>query len=157
MPKINLQDVQSLSNEQSGLDRINTNFDTVVEVSDTFLSRTGEQPNSMEADIDMDGNRILNLPAPNSEFEPLRLADVDPLVTTGIVGPQGPQGDTGPQGIQGPQGEQGEQGEQGDPGTGGVNAYIYIAYASDDIGTDFTNTFDEALDYIAILVSETEI
>jgi len=39
----------------------------------------------------------------------------------------------------------------------GRSCYLYVAYASDDIGTDFTMTFDEALDYIAILESNTEI
>ena len=36
-------------------------------------------------------------------------------------------------------------------GTQGQSAYVYIAYASDDIGTDFTMTFNAILDYIAIL------
>jgi len=39
----------------------------------------------------------------------------------------------------------------------GHDAYVYIAYASDDTGTGFTLTFDEALNYVAILSTETEI
>ena len=39
----------------------------------------------------------------------------------------------------------------------GVSAYVYIAYASDASGGDFTMTFDAALDYIAILTTTTEI
>lgn len=35
--------------------------------------------------------------------------------------------------------------------------YTYIAYASDAIGTDFTTTFDPNLDYIAILLTTTEL
>lgn len=82
---------------------------------------------------------------------------------------RGPQGDTGPEGQQGPQGATGEQGPQGDvgpegpegpqgpAGENGLGAYIYVAYASDDQGADFTLTFDPDLDYIAILRSETEI
>ena len=42
-------------------------------------------------------------------------------------------------------------------GTAGDNAYVYIAYASDDEGTDFTTTFNAALDYIAIKSTTTEI
>jgi len=42
-------------------------------------------------------------------------------------------------------------------GTDGDSAYVYIAYASDDAGTDFTTTFDPALNYIAILATDTEI
>jgi hypothetical protein len=36
-------------------------------------------------------------------------------------------------------------------------AYVYIAYASDDSGTGYTETFDPDLDYVAILRSETAI
>ena len=43
------------------------------------------------------------------------------------------------------------------PGGEGASAYVYIAYASDASGTDFTNTFDADLDYIAILATDTEI
>ena len=43
------------------------------------------------------------------------------------------------------------------PGTPGANAYCYIAYASDASGTGFTNTFNSALDYIAVLSTTTAI
>ena len=39
----------------------------------------------------------------------------------------------------------------------GDNAYLYVAYASDASGSDFTLTFDANLDYIAILNSEVAI
>jgi hypothetical protein len=45
----------------------------------------------------------------------------------------------------------------GAAGDDGVNGYTYLAYASDASGTDFTTTFDAALDYIAILSTDTEI
>src|SRR5690606_34701760 len=32
----------------------------------------------------------------------------------------------------------------------GVGAYVYVAYASDDFGSDFTLTFNPAFDYVAI-------
>ena len=81
----------------------------------------------------------------------------------GAVGPQGEQGpkgnigDTGPQGIQGPKGDKGDTGGPGADGLDGQNAYVYIAYASDSNGTDFTMTFDADLDYIAIKSSTVEI
>lgn len=34
-----------------------------------------------------------------------------------------------------------------------ANMWVYVAYASDDAGTDFTTTFDAALNYIAVKVS----
>lgn len=39
----------------------------------------------------------------------------------------------------------------------GEDAFVYIAYASDDSGTDFTLVFNPALNYIAILSTNTEI
>ena len=42
-------------------------------------------------------------------------------------------------------------------GVPGDSAYVYIAYASDASGTDFTLTFDADLDYIAVLSTTTEI
>jgi hypothetical protein len=60
-------------------------------------------------------------------------------------------------GGSGKAGSKGEAGKQGSSGTNGTSAFVYIAYASDASGTDFTMTFDSALDYIAILASATEI
>ena len=59
--------------------------------------------------------------------------------------PRGDKGETGDTGATGPQGPAGD------------DAYVYIAYASDDQGTDFTLTFNPTLNYIAILSTDTEI
>jgi len=90
----------------------------------------------------------------------------------GIQGTKGDKGDTGltgakgDQGIQGIQGEKGDKGDKGDAGTNGTNgtngtdgddAYVYIAYASDDTGTGFTLTFSALLDYIAVKNTTTAI
>jgi len=48
-------------------------------------------------------------------------------------------------------------GEDGTDGVDGDDAYVYIAYASDDTGTDFTTTFNPLLDYIAIKNTTTAI
>ena len=42
-------------------------------------------------------------------------------------------------------------------GEGGTSSFTYIAYASDDLGTDFTTVFDSALDFIAIKTSTTPL
>lgn len=42
-------------------------------------------------------------------------------------------------------------------GVDGDDAYVYVAYASADDGTDFTMTFNAALEYIAILSTATAI
>lgn len=70
---------------------------------------------------------------------------------TGATGPEGPTGPTGPTGAEGPTGPTGPTGADGE------DAYCYIAYASDDSGTGFTTTFNAALDYIAILSTDTEL
>lgn len=67
------------------------------------------------------------------------------------------KGATGAQGIQGEIGLTGAAGVDGTDGTDGVNAYVYIAYASDNSGTGFTTTFDANLDYVAIKTTTTEI
>jgi hypothetical protein len=59
----------------------------ITELSDEFdevLYRDGTTP--MDGDLNMDGNRIYNLPAPISDHEPARLIDVE----TGLRGPPGP-------------------------------------------------------------------
>lgn len=76
MTKITLQDLTSLTNEQSALNLINNNNTVIETKSDTFLSRDGAAPNQMLADIDMNSKRILNLPAPVDGTEPLRKKDV---------------------------------------------------------------------------------
>jgi len=49
--------------------------------------------------------------------------------------------------------------KEGPAGSGedGANAYVYVAYASASDGTGFTTTFNPALDYIAVLPTDTEI
>ena len=56
-----------------------------------------------------------------------------------------------------PRGNTGATGAAGSDGADGDSAYVYIAYASDASGTDFTTTFNSTLDYIAIKTTTTEI
>lgn len=59
--------------------------------------------------------------------------------------------------YKGEQGLPGVDGKGGKDGTDGASSYTYIAYASDSSGTDFTMTFNSALDYIAIKTTTTPI
>lgn len=77
--------------------------------------------------------------------------------TPGLPGADGEQGLQGEVGPIGPEGPQGTAGLDGTNGIDGDSAHGYIAYASDASGTDFTTTFNAALDYIAILSTATEI
>lgn len=82
MSKITLADLASLTNEQSAIATINNNAALIETASDNFLSRDGTSPNNMEADLDLDGNRILNLPEPVDGTEPMRKIDVDAATIT---------------------------------------------------------------------------
>ena len=74
--KITLSDLNNLQNENTAVGKINSNNALVEAALENTLSRDGTSPNNMEAALDMDSNRILNLPAPISDLEPVRLVDL---------------------------------------------------------------------------------
>lgn len=87
MSKVTLQDVTSLTNEQSALVNLNSNSAVIETAFDNTLSRDGTAPNQMEADLDMNSKRILNLIAPISSTEPLRLADIGSIGAVAVLKP----------------------------------------------------------------------
>ena len=76
MAKLTLDTLASLSNETTAISTINDNSDAIEAAIENTLSRDGTSPNSMGADLDMDSNRILNLSAPTTSTEPVRLIDM---------------------------------------------------------------------------------
>lgn len=78
-----LTDVGNLTNETSARGAINTNFDVIEAAFENTLSRDGSTPNELQADIDMNGNQILNLPAPTAPTDPVRLSDLQDAIETG--------------------------------------------------------------------------
>lgn len=74
--KLTLADLASLANETSAMATINANNTLIEDAFDNTLSRDGSTPNAMEASIDMNSNRLLNLPQPISNGEPVRLQDI---------------------------------------------------------------------------------
>jgi hypothetical protein len=60
----------------------------------------------------------------------------------------------GPAGADGADGDTGDTGPAGDDG---ADAFVYIAYADDTLGTGFTNSYDPDKEFIAILSTDTEI
>ncbi len=72
MTKITLNELGSLTNQSTAINSINNNSQIIEEAFDNTLSRDGTEPNHMMADLDMDSNRILNLPEAASELEPVR-------------------------------------------------------------------------------------
>jgi hypothetical protein len=85
MAKITLNDVGSLIDATTAQNTINTNNAAITTAVNNTLSRDGTAPNEMEASLDMNSNRILNLPAPLSMDEPVRLQDINDFAAGGIV------------------------------------------------------------------------
>lgn len=79
MAKTSLTEFTSLANETSFLLALNNNFEAISNQLDLFLSRDGEPPNTMQANIDMNSNRIYNLGAPTQASDALRKQDLDEL------------------------------------------------------------------------------
>jgi hypothetical protein len=67
--------LSNLINESAAVARINANFSSLQSVIEKLLSRDGTSPNTMTDDLDMNSKRIVNLPAPLNNTEPLRLQD----------------------------------------------------------------------------------
>lgn len=85
MSKITLTDLVNLENETTAVNAINNNNATIEGAFDNTLSRDGTQPNTMSSNLDMNNNRILNLPTPVSNFEPIRAMDAATLSGGGVI------------------------------------------------------------------------
>ena len=87
--KVTLTDLTGIGS--SAITAINNNNAALESAIENTISRDGTSPNAMEANLDMNSNRILNLPDPIDDQEPITkgyLIDYTAL----LVGPQGPQG-----------------------------------------------------------------
>lgn len=56
---------------------LNQNFTNIRDAFENVLSLDGSTPNSMLADFDMNGNRLLNLPTPSLPTDAVRKQDVE--------------------------------------------------------------------------------
>lgn len=82
--KVNLRRLNSGYRSSNAL---NDDLQMIEDAFDNTLSRDGTGPNHMEAELDMNSNRIINLPQPVDETEPARLKDlVD--VSVELIGPE---------------------------------------------------------------------
>src|SRR5215475_34742 len=66
----------STLNNNSILAQSNVNFNDLNTACEDGLSRSGNGPNQMESNLDMNSNQILNLPPPAYLTSPLRVQDV---------------------------------------------------------------------------------
>lgn len=86
MAKLTLTDLSTLSNQTSAISLLNSNNAAIETALENTLSRDGTTPNAMEANLDMNSNRIINLPKPISSKEPARKADLDAVVASLGIG-----------------------------------------------------------------------
>lgn len=85
MTKVTLNTVGDLRNTTTAQTTINGNFDTIETAFDNTLSRDGTAPNTMSAGIDMNSNRIINLPDAITVTEPITLGQVNTLNGGGTI------------------------------------------------------------------------
>jgi len=79
--KVTTVDIENLNNPTSAVQQINANFQDLSDAFDRVLFKDGTAPNYLTADIDLNSNRLLNLPAPQTSNEPARWQDVQGAVT----------------------------------------------------------------------------
>ena len=134
MAKIN--PLTALMSTYSAVAALNANFSSIEQAFSNTLSRDGTGPNHMEADLDVNHNRLVNVGDALVGSDAVNYDQVLDMLnelelgqgSVGPMGPPGPSGPQGPQGIQGPEGPKGDtgdtgptgpQGPQGPPGTSG--------------------------------------
>lgn len=83
--KITLHTFASLQNDTSATADLNSNSAAITTAINNTLSRDGTSPNQMSSTLDMNSNRIVNLPTPTSNFDAVRLLDVTSLGTGGTI------------------------------------------------------------------------
>lgn len=86
---VTINPVGSLIDATTAQTTINNNFTAIQTALTDVYSLSGVAPNQMENTLDMNSNHILNLPAPSSSTEPLRLMDIIPsgsVVIPSLVG-----------------------------------------------------------------------
>lgn len=83
--KVTFAPISTFTNDTTAVTQTNANYVLMQNAIDNTLSRDGTTPNTMAANLDMGGNRILNLASPGSSNEPLRLADITLVPPSGAV------------------------------------------------------------------------
>ena len=84
-----------------------------------YSSSSSSDLKNIEGDLDMNGNRIIDLPNPVEDDEPVTKGYADQHYSGGDKGDTGAQGDKGDKGDIGPQGPKGDRGDVGPEGSKG--------------------------------------
>lgn len=80
MSKLNLPDIGTLANASSSRQSINDNFTAIEDAINNTISRDGTTPNSMEADLDLNSNKVINVADPESDLDAVNKRSIQPLV-----------------------------------------------------------------------------
>src|SRR6267154_2775023 len=86
MSKITLTNLASMQNDNTVMATLNANNTIIQTAVDNTLSRDGTIPNQMAANLDMNSERIINLPYPVTDQEPLRFGDFKTFTITPTIG-----------------------------------------------------------------------
>lgn len=81
--KITLISLSSLANQAGFLTQLNSNFTVIANKIDTLVSRDGDEPNQLTADLDMNSQRLINLPDATSDAEPATYGQLQEMVAAG--------------------------------------------------------------------------
>lgn len=80
--KLNLSPLGNLSNQTAAQTTINNNSVLTQQAIENTISRDGTQPNMMNAEFDMNGHKIINLPDALSDQEPATYSQLIDAVTS---------------------------------------------------------------------------
>lgn len=74
--------LSTIGSRYGSIDALNANFDALAEAMENTLSRDGSGPNALEANLDANSYRIINLPAPTANSDAATKAYVDAATGT---------------------------------------------------------------------------
>lgn len=86
--RVTLNPITTTRDTPQNVAAINDNFERIAEALDKTVTRSGEAPDYMEGPLDMNNNRVFNLPYPTTATEPVRAQDLQSfiaLVETGAT------------------------------------------------------------------------
>lgn len=84
--KVTLTNVATFTNDSTATAAVNANNAAITTAMDNTLSRDGTAPNQMLSTLDMNNQRLINLPSPGGLNDPVRFGDLNvtaPAVTFG--------------------------------------------------------------------------
>lgn len=99
--KLTLDTVVNPENDTSFASQINSNFDAIETAIENTLSLDGTSPNSLEAELDMDDNKIINVATPTAAADAANKSYVDSVASSGVAGADGTDGTDGTDGDDG--------------------------------------------------------